>query len=53
MITSQEFIRLYWGNYILLEKEFIKTIEYVSIDEENYATYSKAYAKLLLEIEVK
>lgn len=50
MITCDEFSRLYWAHYISLERELFQTTTYVDISTENYATYSEAYLKLLLEI---
>ncbi len=50
MITCDKFCETYWSHYISLEKEFINTLKYVTLDTDNYTTYSEAYFKLLLEI---
>lgn len=49
-MNKDEFIQLYWRNYILLEKEFVQTLTYVTLDEENYNAFSSAYIKILLQI---
>lgn len=36
----EEFLGLYWRNYILLEKEFAETLEYITLDADNYNVYS-------------
>lgn len=41
---------VYWNNYILIEKEFLNTVQYVALDSINYKSYSNAYQKLILEI---
>lgn len=50
MLSCDEFCKAYWTHYISLEKEFTNTLTYVSLDADNYATYSEAYAKLILQI---
>lgn len=49
-MNRQEFIKIYWKQYQLLEKEFLLTDDYVSIDKDNYDTFSNQYLKLLLAI---
>lgn len=49
-MTKNEFIKVYWRQYLLLEKEFLNTSDYVSIDQENYSTFSNQYLKLLLAV---
>lgn len=49
-MNKDEFLQLYWKNYILIEKEFISTLDYIKLDEDNYDTFSTAYIKLLLQI---
>ena len=49
-MNSKDFILNYWKNYILIEKEFMESINFIEIDEINYKTYSSFYAKLLLQI---
>ena len=50
MIISDVFSRIYWEQYISIEKEFYNTLQYVSLSEDNYNTYSNAYAKIILQI---
>lgn len=49
-MNKQDYIYLYWKNYISIEKEFTQTLNYVSLAEENYDTYSSAYIKILLQL---
>lgn len=49
-MTHEEFITLYWKQYISIEKNFLDTEEYVAINKKNYATFSLAYSKLFLTI---
>ena len=49
-MTSEEFIKTYWSQYISLEKEFLETLHYLALDVKNENAYSQAYAKLMLEI---
>jgi hypothetical protein len=50
MLSCDEFCKVYWRHFISLEKEFVSTLTYVSLDTDNFSTYSEAYAKLILEI---
>lgn len=47
---KQEFENKYWRYYLMLEKEFIDTLEYVELRERNYNTSSLKYCKMLLSI---
>ena len=49
-MTCNEFINSYWSQYILLEKEFVATHHYLSLDSGNDNAFSQAYAKLILEL---
>lgn len=49
-MTSDEFISIYWSQYLSLEKEFKNTFHYLALDVKNEDSYSQAYAKLMLEI---
>ena len=49
-MTSDEFINLFWSQYISLEKDFTATLHYLALDAINENAYSQAYAKLILEI---
>ena len=44
------FMKDYWRYYILLEKKFIGTLDYVELAEENFSTYSVEYAHQLLAV---
>ncbi len=50
MITSDDFLLRFWRRYILIEKEFAATEQFVAWDKGNFKTYSNAFAKLLLAI---
>ena len=47
-MTKDEFLKVCWKQYRLLERDLIQTDEYVSIDKDNYNTFSSQYIKLLL-----
>ncbi len=49
-MNRDEFLKVYWKQYRLLERDLIQTDEYVSIDKDNYNTFSNQYTKLLLMI---
>lgn len=49
-MNTKEFKKNYINHYLLLEKDFQATAEYVSIADDNYNTYSTSYLKLLLTI---
>lgn len=49
-MTKDEFIKVYWRQYLLFEKEFLNTSDYVSIAQDNYSTFSNQYLKLLLAV---
>lgn len=50
-MTINEFKKFYIRRYILLEKKFVNTLDYVSLDNENnFNTYSDEYIDLLLDI---
>lgn len=50
IITCSEYSKVYWANYVALEKEFLTTLQYVTLDLENYNTFSATYIKLMLEV---
>lgn len=45
-MTTSEFKKNYINHYLLLEKDFQLTTEYVTLSEDNYDTYSVSYLKL-------
>lgn len=47
-MTREEFTKLYWRQYLSLEKDFINTDDYITIDKKNYAAFSNNYAKLFM-----
>ena len=49
-MTIEEFKREYLRQYCLIEKDFVNTIDYVSISQNNYSTFSPTYLKILLSI---
>lgn len=49
-MDKKKFLQLTWKNYILIEKEFVKTLEYITLDEDNYNCFSAAFLKILLQI---
>lgn len=44
------FMNSYWRYYILLEKKFIGTLNYVELTKDNFPTYSVEYAHQLLAV---
>lgn len=49
-MNSDEFLDTYWSYYISIEKEFMNTFQYISLDEDNNNSFSQSYAKLIMEI---
>lgn len=49
-MNREEFLKVYWKQYLLLERDLIQTDDYVSIDKDNYNTFSNQYTKLLLTV---
>lgn len=49
-MDKKEFINTYWKQYELLEKDFLKSSEYVRISKFNYSTFSDRYVRLFLAI---
>ena len=45
MISRDEFLRRYWDYYLLLEKDFLDTERYLSIDAVNFNAFSNEYIK--------
>ncbi len=45
-----EFEINYFTHYLLLENDFIKTFDYVTLSKDNYSTYSAMYLKLILSL---
>ena len=49
-MNRQELTQKYWKYYLMLEKRFIESMEYVELDADNYNTFSNGYALLLQSI---
>lgn len=49
-MTPQQFSKTFYKQYLLLEKDFLETDEYVTIDKSNYKTFSSRYTYLFLNI---
>ncbi|MDE6025435.1 MAG: hypothetical protein K2G45_08275 [Lachnospiraceae bacterium] len=49
-LDRDKFLKVYWKQYQLMERDLIQTDDYVSIVKENYDTFSNQYMKLLLVI---
>ena len=49
-MTVNDLKKDYLRQYCLIEKDFINTIDYVSISNSNYSTFSHTYLKILLSI---
>lgn len=49
-MAPQQFSKIFWKQYLLLEKDFLETDEYVTIDKSNYSTFSSRYTYLFLNI---
>lgn len=46
----QVFEEKYWSYYQFLEREFLNTVDYVTIDPMNYKAFSTKYSSLILSI---
>jgi hypothetical protein len=49
-MTNNEFMNLYWKQYLMIEKEFRNSFLYVSFSIDNADAYSDFFAKVILEI---
>ncbi len=49
-MTNNDFMNLYWKQFLMIEKEFRRSIQYVALSNENFDTYSDFFAKILLQI---
>lgn len=47
-MTHDEFLKLYWKQYISLEKDLLNMEDYVAIDSKNYACFSNNFAKIYM-----
>lgn len=49
-MNKEKFLQLTWKNYILIEKEFVKNLDFITLDKDNYKCFSSAFLKILLQI---
>ncbi|GDY88521.1 hypothetical protein MCC01971_01390 [Bifidobacteriaceae bacterium MCC01971] len=49
-MTRKELNQKHWRYYLMLEKRFIESMEYVELHQDNYNTFSNGYALLLQAI---
>ena len=40
IVTRDEFLQRYWKYYLMLEKDFLETERYLTIDELNFQAFS-------------
>lgn len=45
-MTTQEFERIYWKYYLLLENDFLSTEKFVALDKDNAKAFSMEYMKM-------
>lgn len=50
MMARDELLNKYWKYYLLLEKEFISTLDYVELNQANFNTFSNRYAVLIQSV---
>lgn len=46
-MNRRELTQRHWGYYLVLEKKFVDSIEYVELHEDNYNAFSNGYALLI------
>ena len=49
-MTTNDFLKLSWKQYLALEADFMQTERYISFEEKNMSTYSQEYIKQLQTI---
>lgn len=49
-MDKKTFKRIFWKQYLLLERDFLETDEFVSIDKANNKTFSNRYTYILLNV---
>lgn len=49
-MTRKEFMTNCWRFYLMLEKRFLDTTQYVELHHENFSTFSLEYVNLLQSI---
>lgn len=48
IMKHSEFLKLYWKQYISLERDLINMSDYVDIDSKNYGCFSNNFAKIFM-----
>ncbi len=49
-MTAYTFMNMYWKQFLMIEKEFRRAIQYVSLSDDNADTYSDFFVKIILQI---
>lgn len=49
-MADLEFLKIYWQQYLLLEKRMINLSDYVAISPKNYSTFSNQFISMYLTI---
>lgn len=49
-MTREDFLEKYWNFYLMLERKFVASLQYVELDERNYSTFSMEYVSQILNI---
>lgn len=49
-MTRADFLEKYWRFYLMLEKKFVDSLQYVELDKRNYGTFSMEYVSQMLNI---
>lgn len=49
-MTKQKFIERHWRFYLMLERRFTETLQYVELDKRNFDTFSMEFASQIREI---
>ena len=49
-MADLEFLKIYWQQYVLIEKRMIDLSDYVAIHPKNYATFSNQFISMYLTI---
>ncbi len=49
-MADLEFLKVYWKQYVLLEKRMLDISEYITIHRRNYAVFSSHFISMYLTI---
>lgn len=47
-MLHKDFLKLYWKQYLSLEKDLLQMDDYVTIDSKNYGCFSNNFAKIFM-----